>query len=655
MEFIVIRLGKDSIDDINKINSLIPSTFEPFVLHFKCKQVENSIQPGAFAFIYLGSDNNKGIQTEWKQGIKAFGVLEGIDGWINFQSECTLKIKVFSIFSTSLDQFDFLEKSPTLYKHFSQYPIIGVKSSRNNSVQKVNDGVRERTEAVLTSIASLQATFQADLEKHAPELVPLLSFKPENTDGTTSGLTKRDSMHTLNQILYGPPGTGKTHNSVNHALAIIYNRDVNELIAEQKENPVKRVEAKNQFDELLRKGQIQFVTFHQSYSYEDFVEGIKSFVNSEGQVEYRIQDGIFKKLCLEATKSSNKYVIIEGVKKELTKELFEEFYYDLSEALPDQAEKSSTVKLKTKEGYEFQLFKNSNNSIVVKAGEKQTPSSVSFNELEKVLFEDKAPVYKSYEAIIINKILDGKGYVNETSENEKKPYVLIIDEINRGNISKIFGELITLIEDSKRIGNPEELKVKLPYSGVNDKASFGVPQNLYIIGTMNSADRSIALIDTALRRRFTFIEYSADYSLLSNNVEGINIQELLKAINSRIEILLDKDHKIGHAYLINIKSKNQLCDAFRNKIVPLLEEYFYGDYEKIQLVFGDNPEFNKNKESRVITNNQSSDQRQLFGKEIDGFEEKIIYQVNDKISFQKYEDIQADFFTSIYTKSPKAE
>ena len=171
---------------------------------------------------------------------------------------------------------------------------------------------------------------------------------------------------------------------------------------------------------------------------------------------------------------------------------------------------------------------------------------------------------------------------------------------------------------------------------------------------MNSADKSIALVDTALRRRFEFIEYSADQTLLSDNVEGINLQELLKTINSRIEILLNKDHKIGHAYLINVESKNQLCEAFRNRIIPLLEEYFFGDYEKIQLVLGDNSEFNKTKENKAVVNNPSSDQRNLFGKDIDGFEEKTIYKLNENILLQKYDDVPVEFFTSIYIKTPKA-
>jgi len=180
---------------------------------------------------------------------------------------------------------------------------------------------------------------------------------------------------------------------------------------------------------------------------------------------------------------------------------------------------------------------------------------------------------------------------------------------------------------------------------------FGVPSNLYIVGTMNSADRSIALIDTALRRRFTFFEYTADTSLLSDDIEGINLQLMVSTINNRIEFLLDKDHLLGHAYFINVLTKDDLCAVFRNKVIPLLEEYFYGDYEKIQLVLGDNKEFGKLDENRIIFPKPVSEQKKMFGKEVDGFEEKILYSINEKIVSEDYASISVDFFNSIYTKS----
>lgn len=445
----------------------------------------------------------------------------------------------------------------------------------------------------------------------------------------------------LNQILYGPPGTGKTHNAINHALSIVNGRDVSELIAEQKADPAKRVEAKKLFDDLVAKGQIQFVTFHQSYSYEDFVEGIKSVVNSNGDVEYRIEDGIFKRICNEAGKRSSPSLSFEDAY---------DLFVDEVETKGDKFELKSLV-----QGKPFNVKMSSlGNCRAIPKTKDATEMTITKSNLKSYIESGVIKDWKTYTTTIGEYIREKYIAKSKTVDNSAKNYVLIIDEINRGNISKIFGELITLIEKSKRLGETEALKVKLTYSGSESPEDFGVPNNLFILGTMNSADKSIALVDTALRRRFEFIEYAADQTLLSNNVEGINLQELLKTINSRIEILLDKDHKIGHAYLINVESKNQLCEAFRNRIIPLLEEYFFGDYEKIQLVLGDNTEFNKTKENRAVVNNPSSDQRNLFGKDIDGFEEKTIYQLNENILLQKYDDVPVEFFTSIYIKTPKA-
>lgn len=445
----------------------------------------------------------------------------------------------------------------------------------------------------------------------------------------------------LNQILYGPPGTGKTHNAINHALSIVNGRDVNELIAEQKADPAKRVEAKKLFDDLVAKGQIQFVTFHQSYSYEDFVEGIKAVVNAGGQVEYKIEDGIFKRICHEAGKRSSPSLSFEDAY---------DLFVDEVETKGDKFELKSLV-----QGKPFNVKMNSlGDSRAIPKTKDATEMTITKSNLKSYIESGVIKDWKTYTTTIGEYIREKYISKSKTVDNSAKNYVLIIDEINRGNISKIFGELITLIEKSKRLGEIEALKVKLTYSGAESPEDFGVPNNLFILGTMNSADKSIALVDTALRRRFEFIEYAADQTLLSNNVEGINLQELLKTINSRIEILLDKDHKIGHAYLINVESKNQLCEAFRNRIIPLLEEYFFGDYEKIQLVLGDNTEFNKAKENRAVVSNPSSEQRNLFGKDIDGFEEKTIYQLNENILLQKYDDVPVEFFTSIYIKTPKA-
>lgn len=179
-----------------------------------------------------------------------------------------------------------------------------------------------------------------------------------------------------------------------------------------------------------------------------------------------------------------------------------------------------------------------------------------------------------------------KRIAERAKEKPDKQFVLIIDEINRGNIAKIFGELITLIEDSRRLGNTDETKVTLPYS----QNSFGIPNNLYLIGTMNTADRSIQLLDAALRRRFDFVEMmpEPEHKDISTDAEGVNCQEMLKVMNERITALLDRDHQIGHTYLLYVETMEKLSDAFQNKIFPLLQEYFFDDWSKIQTVLGGN-------------------------------------------------------------------
>ncbi len=436
----------------------------------------------------------------------------------------------------------------------------------------------------------------------------------------------------LNQILYGPPGTGKTHNAINHALSIVTGKDLNELIDSQKANKANRKAAKDEFDELVREGQIQLVTFHQSYSYEEFVEGIKPSVNGIN-VEYNIEDGIFKKLCLKANdrKSIKDFDSI-----------FSTFTSDVIES-GNQLELTTLIRNKP-----FSVKINSNGSCVAipqtsAATEMTITKKVILNFMESGILED----WKPYTTAIAKHITDHYKPKTEEKDNSNKNYVLIIDEINRGNISKIFGELITLIEDTKRIGANEELRTKLTYSGAAGDEMFGVPKNIYIVGTMNSADRSIALIDTALRRRFTFFEYTADSTLLSEDVDGINLQNLLQVMNSRIEFLLDKDHLLGHSYFLDIKTKNDLCAVFRNKILPLLEEYFFGNYEKIQQVLGDNNIWKKAEEQKIVQEKKANTAKALFG-DTEDFDDKIIYEVNPNLVKENYKDIPIEMFTFIY-------
>ncbi len=441
------------------------------------------------------------------------------------------------------------------------------------------------------------------------------------------------SNQPLNQILYGPPGTGKTHNAINHALSIVKGTDLAGMTRRQ---------IKDEFDALISEGQIQFVTFHQSYSYEEFVEGIKPSVNG-GNIEYNIEDGIFKKLCVRA--QSNKLL---NIGDQFSNSRGGNFTVSKisNEIIEIKREEGSIITLPSELVYGLLKLLNEN-SIKIENVQTREKDGIPLQDLLDTKFDKYIFGYDSVLKALLEFIL--------SKEISNIPnYVLIIDEINRGNISKIFGELITLIEDSKRIGAKEELRTKLTYSGADGDEMFGVPSNVYIVGTMNSADRSIALIDTALRRRFTFFEYTADSSLLSKDIDGIDLSELLATINSRIEFLLDKDHLLGHAYFMGVKTKQDLCLVFRNKVIPLLEEYFYGDYNKIQLVLGDNKEFGKEDENQIIIKRQATEQKKMFGvNDIEGFEDKYLYSINEKLTKEDFASIPIEFFTSIYPKKVK--
>ena len=230
---------------------------------------------------------------------------------------------------------------------------------------------------------------------------------------------------------------------------------------------------------------------------------------------------------------------------------------------------------------------------------------------------------KSYEWAIANSLRSEVEYAK--SIEKVKPYVLIIDEINRGNISRIFGELITLIEDSKRQGADDALSVTLPYS----KDDFSVPDNVYIIGTMNSSDRSLTGLDIALRRRFTFIEMPPKPEFLTGvEVMGLDIRKLLEVINQRIEVLLDRDHCIGHANFMTLQkdpSLTNLAQIFKQKIIPQLQEYFFDDWSKINMVLNANGMLRSNGIDKSVLFPNVAHESESY------FEEQKIWEVVDDV------------------------
>ncbi|MBL8281957.1 MAG: AAA family ATPase [Acinetobacter junii] len=397
--------------------------------------------------------------------------------------------------------------------------------------------------------------------------------------------------HPLNQILFGPAGTGKTYHTVNHALQII-DPDFYEV----HKAPEQRDILKQEFQKYVDNGQIQFVTFHQSFSYEDFVEGIRA-ETVDGSLTYKIQSGVFKALA----KSAN----IVGAE-------FKKDHYILcaNGSCIDVKKPNGNIVTLSAKLVEFLLSNVKDQKITIE--DISSKNIINILGEHAILEPFIVNGYNNLLASLVDFLIQLPSQKSQNSE----PVVLIIDEINRGNISRIFGELITLIEDSKRQGNTEELSTILPYS----KEQFSVPNNLYIIGTMNSSDRSLTGLDLALRRRFTFIEMLPNPSLLSGvevqigtEEKGIQIDRLLDIINQRIEILLDRDHCIGHAYFMPLKDKPELSvlrEIFLQKIIPLLQEYFFDDWEHIHAVLNENgmlkKKYDASKVSKLFKNQKSN-------------------------------------------------
>lgn len=438
--------------------------------------------------------------------------------------------------------------------------------------------------------------------------IPPVDDSGAEPDDQKPGVKRVENPNPLNQILYGPPGTSKTWHTVNHALAIIDNIPVDRLEMESKED---REDKMRRFDELKKNGQIEMVTFHQNYNYEDFIEGIRPVLSDnmdeKGKLEYELTHGIFRGISHRAL--DNRWRSGQAADESLdVDDLLESFAEWIDESLESDGQidlnlidrKEGTKKIIKVIWSGDDTFKSvlagteGNYRYLTRTVIKDNYIAFCNGEIESK--QDIKPTRNStkpqhanaryYLALFekIKEFQDNEWRPREPAAVQKQNYVLIIDEINRGNIAKIFGELITLIEESKRIGGHDETTDTLPYS----KEEFGVPDNLYIIGTMNTADRSIALLDTALRRRFDFVEMMPDPELVPEEFGDVDCRKLLEAMNERIRFLLDREHQIGHTYFLNVENMDSLATTFKNKIVPLLQEYFYDNWEKIDLVLNRN-------------------------------------------------------------------
>lgn len=536
---------------------------------------------------------------------------------------------------------------------------------------------------------------------------------------TKGGIMPQKDKAELNQILYGPPGTGKTYRTIREAVKLV-------------EEEVREVSANRRFQELKRTGRIEFITFHQSYSYEDFVEGIRPSIDDDGDARFACQDGIFKRLAIKAT-----YHCLEEIPEDAPIVNFADAWEALCREIRANPKKAFEVKgmqqryvmsvssvghiVGTDDATKNELICNKDKARKVFSATRPH-GQVSIQEAgtlvddtdnapllafvvnllrERVLGHSEGPTFAQLWDKLLEKIdedgsfrlqLKSQAYVpkvtargnieaykegdlgrlvgncgrnaaqevftklramkqvnsgdvhramnrgahwhllaavinelkqieidwqsddqdtpaedaHELSYEEMKTvvlsyhregeksgyrlkdqaewpaYVLVIDEINRGNISKILGELITLLEPDKRLGADNCLSVQLPYS----QEIFAVPGNLFVIGTMNTADKSIALVDVALRRRFQFEELNPDFSVCKKLPP--ELRAVMETLNKRIMLRKDRDHRIGHAYFMDVDSAEAFDRVMRTRILPLLGEYFYNDWKGLREVLNEN-------------------------------------------------------------------
>ena len=443
-----------------------------------------------------------------------------------------------------------------------------------------------------------------------------------------------------NMILYGPPGTGKTYRTRAYAVAICDGRRVGDVI-EAMAKADGDSEVVERYNSLVEEGRIGFTTFHQSFGYEEFIEGLRpEYDEDKGVVTYPLRKGVFREFCDAAEdvvavaaaeegiprfagnprprvwkmglKTSGVNNLLEKCRAEGTLRMG---WDNVAQDEVDDSKELSNLNRCAINAFQDEMqpgdfvvipgASSSRYDVAVVTGEFEWDESlqgamrkrtaqwldgIDKNDFLRLNGGKALTLQTVYELTRVSpsKLLEAMGMSEEskTSPQANKPYVFIIDEINRGNVSKVFGELITLLEPSKRKGAPEETHARLPYSG----DEFGVPGNVHVLGTMNTADRSIALMDTALRRRFEFVEVMPEPELLADvEIEGVSVASMLEVMNARIELLYDREHTLGHAYLMDLlrePSVERLAKAFENRLIPLLQEYFFDDYAKIRSVLG---------------------------------------------------------------------
>lgn len=604
---------------------------------------------------YLWTQLKNAQHQELPTSLSVFA--EKIDGQVQLRLSIELDLKNATVEDVinhhRLLDYTFPEELHFSYKISTDQSLDLINSNETIDQIKLKIDSNEYKKVQISFIVTLEEVQKKDLSNEAildllnTAFEPLLGCyryilqhsKDPFSKKTTLGRVQQ--MHSKNTILYGPPGTGKTYHTVLYAVAIIEGKEIDVLKKESYEDVMKR------YQHYKLENRIAFTTFHQSYGYEEFIEGIKpSIEEDQPNVEFKIQSGTFKSFCDAADKltiNTERMHMDSGAQvwkvslggsgqNELKQDCFDnnririgwedfgkdpfsntddptgnvksilndfynemevgdfvfslkdQYHIDAIGVIADEPEwldgkeyyiqsKNDTVLTHYKRSRTVEWLIKDVNINIFEVNKRKKLTQKTVYKLRRITLHDVKTILQGYSPMI---------------KSNQEPYVFIIDEINRGNVSKILGELITLIEPSKRIGAEEELFVQLPYS----KTDFGVPDNIYILGTMNTADRSIALLDTALRRRFQFIEMLPDVNVFgATTVGNIEIGKMLSAINQRIEVLYDREHTIGHAYFIPLLKDSTietLKRIFINSIIPLLQEYFYEDYSKIQLILGDN-------------------------------------------------------------------